>query len=230
MLEQLKQQVCDANRILGESGLVSLTWGNVSGMDRPSGLFAIKPSGVPYADLRLEQIVLVNLDGRVEEGRLNPSSDAPTHARLYRALTTIGGITHTHSAYATMFAQACREIPCLGTTHADVFHGPAPITRPLTAAEIQGNYEVNTGEVILERFKGLDPVAVPGVLVASHGPFTWGSTALKSVENSIALEAIAQMAYGTFVLNPAIGQVPAYLLEKHYTRKHGPHAYYGQGK
>jgi L-ribulose-5-phosphate 4-epimerase len=228
MLDELKRTVCSANRALGRSGLAPLTWGNVSGMDRAMGLFAIKPSGVPYDELEPRHMVLVDLEGQKVEGKLNPSSDTPTHAVLYHAFPAAGGIVHTHSVYATMFAQALREIPCFGTTHADVFAGAVPLTRPLTEAEVQGDYEGNTGHVIAERFKGLDAVALPGVLVAHHGPFTWGKDAAKAVEHSIALEAIAKMAFGTQLLRPGAAPVPPFLLEKHYARKHGPKAYYGQ--
>lgn len=228
MLDTLKADVCEANRRLTDSGLVTLTWGNVSGIDREQGLVAIKPSGVAYADLRPEDIVVLDLDGKTVDGALQPSSDTPTHLVLYKAFPAIGGITHTHSLHASMFAQACREIPCFGTTHADVFHGPIPLTRALSDAEIREGYEVNTGHVIVERFKDLDPEAVPGVLVAHHGPFTWGQNAAASLDNSITLEAIAHMALGSRQLDPDLPPIPDPLLEKHYGRKHGPDAYYGQ--
>lgn len=228
MLEELKQKVCEANRTLQEAGLITLTWGNVSGIDRSAGLVAIKPSGVPYNQLRPEHMVIVDLRGRIVEGALNPSSDTPTHLLLYRSFEAIGGVTHTHSPHATLFAQACREIPCLGTTHADHFHGSVPVTRGLTREEVSADYEENTGRAIVERFRSLDPVASPAVLVAHHGPFTWGATAGDSVRNSIALEAVAEMALGTLLLNPAIGAIPSYVMDKHYTRKHGPGATYGQ--
>ena len=228
MLEELKQEVCEANLVLARSGLVTLTWGNVSGVDREQGLVVIKPSGVEYDSMRADQMVVVDLEGNRVEGDLNPSSDTPTHIEIYRAFPNIGGITHTHSTYATAFAQARREIPCLGTTHADVFHGPVPISRPLRELQVMKNYEKHTGVVIVERFAELDPTAVPGVLVADHGPFTWGPTPGKAAENAIALEAIAQMAWITQSLNPELESIPEHILEKHYTRKHGPDAYYGQ--
>ena len=228
MLDELKEQVCEANRLLGRSGLVTLTWGNASGIDRQHGLVAIKPSGVSYEALTAEHIVVVNLEGKRVEGKLNPSSDTPTHLVLYKAFAGIGGITHTHSLHACMFAQARREIPCLGTTHADVFYGAVPVTRGLSQEEIQSNYEANTGAVIVERFRALNPADMPGALVAYHGPFTWGKSALASVENGIALEAIARMALGTLQLDPGICQISSHLMKKHYTRKHGPNAYYGQ--
>jgi len=227
-IDELKEQVCEANRALGRSGLVTLTWGNTSGIDREQGLVAIKPSGVPYGQLTPDDIALLDLDGNRTEGALNPSSDAPTHVVLYRSFPQIRGITHTHSTYASAFAQACREIPCLGTTHADVFCGPVPLARALTEQEVREGYEVNTGKVIVERFADLDTMAVPGVLVAHHGPFTWSPDIMKSVESSIALEAIAQTALGTLQLDPGIGPIPGHILSKHYKRKHGPGAYYGQ--
>ena len=228
MLEELKQQVLEANLELAGSGLVTLTWGNVSGIDRESSLLVIKPSGVPYSELAIGHLVVVDLDGCVVEGGKKPSSDTPTHVALYRSFPKIAGITHTHSVYATMFAQACREIPCLGTTHADQFFGPVPLARPMTEQEVLEDYEGNTGKVIVERFADLDPGEVPGVLSVHHGPFTWGKSPADAVENSIALETIAKMAWGTILLNGDIDSIPAYMLEKHYQRKHGPDAYYGQ--
>jgi L-ribulose-5-phosphate 4-epimerase len=228
VLEALKNSVLEANLEVQRVGLVTLTWGNVSGIDRQAGLFVIKPSGVPYGELAADDMVVVDLDGRRVEGKRNPSSDTPSHAVLYRAFAEIGGITHTHSVHATMFAQACREIPCLGTTHADHFHGPVPLTRALTAAEVEQAYEANTGNVIVERFAGIKPMEMPAVLVAHHGPFTWGKDAADSVKNGIALETVAQMALGTFQLRGDVAPVPGYMLEKHYSRKHGPRAYYGQ--
>jgi len=228
MLEALKKEVLEANRELDRSGLVRLTWGNVSGRDRARGLVVIKPSGVPYAKLTAKDLVVVDLDGRRVEGRLNPSSDTKTHLVLYRAFPAIAGVTHTHSVYATMFAQAIREIPCLGTTHADHCFGTVPLTRALTRREIEQDYEGNTGRVIVERFEALDPVAMPAVLAAHHGPFTWGKNATDSLINSRALETVAEMAFGTFVLHPAAKTIPVHFLNKHYQRKHGPHAYYGQ--
>ena len=228
MLEDLKQAVWQANLDLDRAGLVTLTWGNVSGIDRTAGLMVIKPSGVPYSELKPDHLVVLNLDGKVVEGKLNPSSDTPTHRCLYRAFPAIGGITHTHSVHATAFAQACREIPCLGTTHADHFAGPVPVARALTPAEVEADYEGNTGVVIVERFKSLNPMEVPGVLVSHHGPFTWGKHAMDSVKNSIALEVIARMAQITLAMNAATGPIPSHISNKHYTRKHGPNATYGQ--
>jgi len=228
MMKDLVDQVLAANLELHRSGLARLTWGNVSGIDRDRGLVVIKPSGVAYADLTRDALAVVDLEGRVVGGRLHPSSDTPTHLALYRAFPAIGGITHTHSVYATMFAQACREIPCLGTTHADQFFGPVPLARALTPEEVRDDYERNTGRAIVERFASLDPAATPGVLAAHHGPFTWGKDPGASLENSIALEAIAEMAFGTLALAPGIGPIPAHILDKHFSRKHGPGAYYGQ--
>lgn len=228
MLDDLRRQTCEANLELNRKGLVTLTWGNVSGIDRALGLIAIKPSGVSYADLTPDKMVIVDLDGTVAEGALRPSSDTPTHLRLYRAFPGVGGVTHTHSPHATSFAQACRAIPCFGTTHADLFHGEVPVTRPLTQAEVEGAYEEETGRVITERFAQLDPLAFPGVLVAKHGPFTWGRDAMASVEHSIALEQIARMAWQTLQLSPGQPAIEPYLLDKHFLRKHGATAYYGQ--
>lgn len=228
-LQTLREEVCRANIALREAGLITLTWGNVSGIDRDAGHVAIKPSGVAYEDLTPDKIVVVDLDGNVVDGDLKPSSDTPTHVRLYRAFESAGGVAHTHSMHAVMFAQAAREIPCLGTTHADHFYGAVPIARHLTQAEVEADYEGHTGDVIVERFAELDPVAMPAVLVAGHAPFTWGPSATKAVENSIALEAVARMAIGTRELN-AEADLPSYILDKHYRRKHGPDAYYGQSK
>jgi L-ribulose-5-phosphate 4-epimerase len=228
MLEQLKAEVCKANLDLVAHGLVTLTWGNVSGIDRARGLVAIKPSGVPYDEMTPEHMVLVDLDGRVAEGTLRPSSDTPTHVLLYRHFPRIGGITHTHSLHATMFAQARVEIPCFGTTHADHFHGPVPITRVLTASEVAEGYEINTGRVIAERFADLDAEAMPAVLVAGHAPFSWGRDAAESVRNAVALEAVARLAIGTRRIRPDAPPLESYVLDKHHQRKHGPHAYYGQ--
>jgi L-ribulose-5-phosphate 4-epimerase len=230
MLEQLKQEVFQANIELVRNGLVTLTWGNVSGIDRASGLMVIKPSGVSYELLKPANMVVVNLDGKIVEGKLRPSSDMPTHCFLYKAFSAIGGIAHTHSTYATMFAQARREIPCFGTTHADHFHGAIPVTRLLTKKEVAADYEGNTGVVIVERFKKLDPVAMPGVLVGGHAPFVWGKNSMDAVNNSLILERVAQIALGSLQLNPKLGSLPAYIQEKHYQRKHGPDAYYGQKK
>lgn len=228
MLTELRQQVCDANKALVAHGLVTLTWGNVSGIDRERGLVAIKPSGVDYDALTPGDIVLVDLEGQVVEGELRPSSDTPTHVFLYNQFPGVGGITHTHSFHATMFAQARREIPCLGTTHADHFNGPVPVTRPLTADEVDAAYELNTGVVIGERFSSIPPMEMPAVLVAGHAPFAWGKDAADSVKNAVALEAVAQMAIGTFQLRADTPALEDYVLHKHYQRKHGPDAYYGQ--
>jgi len=229
MLDELKQQVCEANRDLVAHGLVILTWGNVSGVSRERQALVIKPSGVPYDALRPDDMVAVDLTtGRVLEGKLKPSSDTPTHRVLYQNFTAIGGITHTHSPRATAFAQARRDIPCFGTTHADHFFGPVPVTRPLTEEEIAKDYELNTGLVIAEHFAGLDPLATPGVLVASHAPFAWGKDVADSVKNAITLEAVAGMAIDTLAINPQALPVEQYLIDKHYFRKHGKDAYYGQ--
>ena len=225
----LKQAVFEANLALVRHGLVTLTWGNVSGIDRARGHVAIKPSGVAYDAMKPEDIVIVSLEnGAVVEGALRPSSDLPTHLALYRAFPSIGGVVHTHSTYATAFAQAGRPIPCHGTTHADHFHGDVPCTRLLTPDEVAGDYEGNTGVVIIERFRDLDPEAFPGALVPGHGPFTWGKTPAKAVENGVALEAFAQMALLTEILAPGAAPLPDYILDKHFHRKHGPAAYYGQ--
>lgn len=230
MMTELKELVWKANLNLSRSGLVLLTFGNVSGIDRRRGILAIKPSGVPYEELKPEDIVLVDLEGRVVEGGLNPSSDTPTHIELYRAFAEIGGIAHAHSDYATAFAQARREIPCFGTTHADLFHGPVPVTRPLTEAEVGRNYEVNTGKVIVERFADLSPLVMPGALVAGHGPFAWGQSPGEAVRVAILVEQIAKIAFATMALNPGQAPLEDFLLEKHFQRKHGPHATYGQKK
>ncbi len=229
MLERLKEDVCRANLELPRRGVVLYTWGNVSGIDRERGLVVIKPSGVPYEGMTPDDMVVVDLTGRVVEGRLKPSSDTPTHLYLYRTFPAIGGVVHTHSTHAVVFAQAGRDIPALGTTHADYFYGPVPVSRPLTEAEVKGAYEENTGKVIAETFaeRNLDPLAVPGVLVRNHGPFTWGKDPAEAVYHSVVLEEIAEMAWKTLLMNPA-ASLDAYVLEKHYQRKHGPHAYYGQ--
>jgi L-ribulose-5-phosphate 4-epimerase len=227
-IDALKEEVCRCNRELARCGLVTLTWGNASGIDRRRNLVVIKPSGVPYDQLEPESMVVVDLDGNVVDGRLRPSSDTPSHLAMYRGFPQIGGITHTHSRYATMFAQARREIPCLGTTHADHFFGPVPVTRPLIESEVTTDYEGNTGRVIVERFADLDPIAVPGVLVAGHGPFAWGRDAADSVHNAVALEAVAEMAIGTWLVDRDAPPLESYILEKHNHRKHGPDAYYGQ--
>ncbi len=230
MLDELKAQVCRANLELVRYGLVTLTWGNVSGLS-PDGQYAvIKPSGISYERMSAETMSVVDLDGKVVEGKLRPSSDTPTHVRLYRAFKGIGGITHTHSPKATAFAQARLEIPCLGTTHADHFFGPVPLTRSLTPAEVEEAYEAKTGDAIVERFEGINPVEMPAVLVAGHGPFSWGKDAWDAVKNAVALEAVADMALATRLLRPDYPDLEDYILNKHYQRKHGPGAYYGQRK
>lgn len=230
MLDELKRRVCEANLELVSTGLVIQTWGNVSGIDRRQGLVVIKPSGVPYAKMRPRHMVVVSLEtGAVVEGGLNPSSDTPTHLVLYRAFRDVGGIVHTHSLYATAWAQTCRNVPALGTTHADYFHGPIPCTRRLTFAEIQGAYEAETGHVIVETFRRRDPLSCPGVLVASHGPFAWGKTASDAVHNAIVLEHVVRLAAETLRVFPSAKPMQQALLDKHFLRKHGPGAYYGQG-
>ena len=229
MLEELKKQVCEANLQLVREGLVIQTFGNVSGVDRASGNIVIKPSGVAYDIMKPEHMVVVALaTGQVIEGKLRPSSDTPTHLVLYRAFANIAGVVHTHSFYATAWAQARREIPALGTTHADYFYGAVPVTRALTTKEIQQDYETNTGNVIVERFKKIDPLQIPAVVVANHGPFAWGATLAKSVENAVALEYCARLASETLRLRPTSKPMPAALLDKHFLRKHGTGAYYGQ--
>ena len=226
--DRLKAGVYQANIDLVHHGLVTRTWGNVSGIDREAKCMAIKPSGVEYEDMAADDIMVLDMDGNVIDGHLRPSSDTPTHLELYRAFPSVGGIVHTHSVYATMFAQACREIPCLGTTHADHFNGPVPVTRFLSADEVEGGYERETGKIIVERFSGMDPMETPGVLVAGHAPFVWGADARDAVRNSLILERIAQIAIGSFQLNPAVFPLPTHIQKKHYQRKHGKDAYYGQ--
>ncbi|HXX64340.1 MAG TPA: L-ribulose-5-phosphate 4-epimerase AraD [Bacteroidota bacterium] len=228
MLESLKRETLLANRRLVKLGLVTLTWGNASAISREKGLVVIKPSGVPYNAMTAKDMVVIDLSGKVVGGRRRPSSDSPTHLALYEAFPTIGGIVHSHSTYATIFAQACREIPCFGTTHADAFSGPVPITRLLTKHEVEEQYERNTGRVIIERFRSLDPLAVPGVLVAGHASFTWGKSVQAAVENNLILERIAEMALHSLALNPGLTALPEHIQRKHYERKHGPDAYYGQ--
>ena len=226
-LINLKQAVFEANLALVKEGLIKLTWGNASGIDRVKGLIVIKPSGISYDEMTPDDMAVLDLQGNVLESKLNPSSDTPTHLYLYQAFPAIGSIVHTHSGWATSWAQACRDIPCLGTTHADHFYGHVPCTRLLTPAEIQGHYELATGRVIEERFSGINPLEIPGVLVAEHGPFCWGKTAAEAVKHAVILEEIAKMAFRTVMLgkdNP----VQSAILEKHYRRKHGPDAYYGQ--
>lgn len=230
MLEDLKEKVFQANLELVRQGLVIYTWGNVSGIDRESGLVVIKPSGVGYDDMKASDMVVVSLEtGEVVEGDLNPSSDTPTHLVLYRAFPNIGGVVHTHSTYATAWAQAGMDIPNIGTTHSDYFHKDIPCTAAMTPGQIEGQYELETGNVIVERFEDINPDHTPGVLVRNHGPFSWGKTPADAVYNSKVLEQCAQMAYISFTLNPQTGMNPG-LIEKHYNRKHGPGAYYGQKK
>jgi len=228
MYEELKRAVCDANIELQTHKLVIYSWGNVSGIDHAAGIVAIKPSGVPYDELTPDKIVLLDLDGNIVEGNLRPSSDTPSHLELYRNFETVGGICHTHSVNAAMWAQANREIPCLGTTHADFFYGPIPLTETMTADEIKTDYELNTGKVIVRRFAGLDPLQMPAVLVANHGPFTWGKTPAAAVESAVVLEQVAAMALGAIIINPDQKKIAQVLLDKHYLRKHGKNAYYGQ--
>jgi L-ribulose-5-phosphate 4-epimerase len=224
----LREQVCDANLELVRRGLVIESFGNASGIDRARGLVAIKPSGLPYDRLTPASLVVTDLDGRIVDGRLRPSSDLPTHLVLYRAFPGIGGVAHTHSRFATVWAQAGREIPCLGTTHADYYPGPVPITRPMTPLEIGRAYEANTGRAIARRFRRLDPSAVTGVLVHGHGPFCWGDSATSAARAAYVLEELAHLAWATMALNPRAPGISAALCRKHYTRKHGPGAYYGQ--
>lgn len=229
--EQLKERVWRANQGLIENDLVILSWGNASGVDRSAGVVAIKPSGVPYNKLRVEDIVVLSLaTGEVVEGRARPSSDTATHLHLYRAFPSIGGVVHAHSVYATAFAQAGRDLPCLGTTHADTFYGSVPLTRPLTPEEIAEDYELNTGKVIEETFRSrrLNPDQIPAVLVVGHGPFAWGPTTEKALENAFILEKVALMAINTYRVAPETPAIPQALLDKHFLRKHGPTAYYGQ--
>ena len=230
MLEQLKEIVCKANLELPKYGLVTFTWGNVSAIDRKTGLVVIKPSGVEYDGMKPEDMVVVDLDGKVVEGKYKPSSDTPTHVALYKAFPALGGIVHTHSRWATTFAQAKVGIPALGTTHGDYFYGEIPCTRCMTPGEIAGEYEKETGNVIIETFqvKNTDPAQVPAVLVASHGPFAWGKDAMEAVHNAVVLEEVAFMALNAIQLNPGIGPMQQELLDKHYLRKHGANAYYGQ--
>jgi L-ribulose-5-phosphate 4-epimerase len=232
MLEDLKSSVLKANLELPERGLVVYTWGNASGIDRSKGLIVIKASGIRYEEMTCEHMVVLDLDGNLVEGKYRPSSDTPTHIELYKAFPEIGGIVHTHSTWATVWAQARMGIPCYGTTHADYFYGEIPCTRALSNKEIAGDYEAVTGAVIVETFKGRDPLKMPGVLVASHGPFTWGKDAQEAVHNSVVLEQVAMMAYASRTLNNALGWkgVPEALLDRHFLRKHGENAYYGQKK
>ncbi len=229
MLEKLKDEVFRANLDLVKHGLVIFTWGNVSGIDRESGLVVIKPSGVSYETMTAADMVVVDLDGNVVDGDLRPSSDTPTHLALYRAFPEIGGVVHTHSTYATAWAQAGIDLPNIGTTHADYFHNAVPCTPDMTREEVEGDYELETGNVIVRRFQGLNPVHTPGVLVKNHGPFTWGKDAHEAVHNAVVLEQVAKMASIAFTINPRL-TMNTLLIEKHFSRKHGPNAYYGQKK
>ncbi|MHC4291117.1 MAG: L-ribulose-5-phosphate 4-epimerase [Planctomycetota bacterium] len=228
MLENLKIDVCEANLELKLNNLIIYSWGNVSGIDRNKGIVAIKPSGVSYDTLTPDDIVLLDLEGNIIEGTLRPSSDTPTHLELYRKFPNIGGVCHTHSLHATIWAQACRSIPCFGTTHADYYYGSVPVTAQMTDDQIATDYELNTGKVIVETFSTLDPDQMPAILVANHGPFTWGPTPAKSVESAVVLEQVAEMALKTSILNPELPAISQTLLDKHYLRKHGKNAYYGQ--
>ncbi len=230
MLKKLKEKVCEANLQLPKYGLVTFTWGNVSEIDRSKGLVVIKPSGVSYDVMKPEDMVVVDLDGNVVEGKLKPSSDMPTHIELYKAFPDCMGIVHTHSEWATSFAQAGIDLPALGTTHADYFHGEIPCTRNLKAREINGDYEKETGLVIAETFRNrkIDPEGVPGVLVHSHGPFVWGKDCFDAVHNAVVMESVAFMAYHALQLNPDAKKISQAILDKHYNRKHGANAYYGQ--
>lgn len=228
MLEELKKNVCEANVLLPVYKLVTFTWGNVSAIDREAGLVVIKPSGVSYDNMTPEDMVVVDLDGKVVEGKWRPSSDTPTHVELYKAFPKCGGIVHTHSRWATTFAQAGMDIPAMGTTHGDYFYGDIPCTRKMTAEEIKGDYEKETGNVIIEAFAGKDPAAVPGVVVYSHGPFSWGVDAMDAVHNAVVMEEIAFMDWHAMMINPQNGHMQQELLDKHYLRKHGANAYYGQ--
>ncbi|AGB41679.1 L-ribulose-5-phosphate 4-epimerase [Halobacteroides halobius DSM 5150] len=229
MLENLKEEVLQANLELPERGLVTYTWGNVSGIDKKKGLVVIKPSGVPYEEMTVEDMVVVDLEGNKVEGELNPSSDTATHLVLYNNFPKIGGIVHTHSPWATSWAQAGKEIPALGTTHADYFYGAIPCTRKMNKEEIQGEYEVETGNVIVETFADKKASYVPGIIVNNHGPFSWGEDATNAVHNAVVMEEVAKMAYRTVKLTPEIGAIDQVLLDKHFLRKHGEDAYYGQG-
>ena len=228
MLKKLKQQVLEANLLLPQYQLVTFTWGNVSGIDRKRGLFVIKPSGVPYEGMTADDMVGVDLEGNVVEGKWKPSSDTPTHLELYKAFPECGGIVHTHSRWATTFAQAGMDIPAMGTTQADYFYGSIPCTRPMTDEEIGGEYEKETGKVIVETFADRNPADVPGVLVFSHGPFAWGTDAMNAVHNAVVMEEVAFMDWHAMMLNPERGPMQQTLLDKHYLRKHGKNAYYGQ--
>ena len=228
MLEALKQEVLEANLELPNHGLVTFTWGNVSAIDEKRELVVIKPSGVSYDNMTADDMVVVDLEGNVIEGRLNPSSDTPTHLALYKEYEQIGGVVHTHSSYITSWAQAGCSVPALGTTHADYFYGEIPCTRALTEEEIQGEYEVETGNVIIETIGDDDPMSIPGIIVYQHGPFAWGKDAMDSVHNAVVMEEIAKMAFRSITINPRLSDIDRPLLDKHYLRKHGANAYYGQ--
>jgi L-ribulose-5-phosphate 4-epimerase len=228
MLKRLKEQVLEANLEVVQKGLVLHTFGNASGIDRERGLVVIKPSGVPYEKLKASHMVVLSLDGKVREGNLRPSSDTPTHLVLYRAFSEIGGIVHTHSRNATAWAQAGREIPCLGTTHADYFHGPVPVTPPMPEEAVHDEYEANTGHAIVQRFEGLSPLSLPGVLVAGHAPFVWGTTPAEAALHAVVLEEIAALALATLTLRSDCSPLAACVHDKHFLRKHGADAYYGQ--
>ena len=228
MLEKLKEQVYEANMELQKKGLVIYTWGNVSGIDREKELVVIKPSGVDYDTMKPEDMVVLDLKGNIVEGKYKPSTDTPTHLVMYNTYPNIGGVVHTHSEWATIFAQAGMDIPAFGTTHADYFYGDIPCTRDLTDEEINGEYEKETGNVIVETIGGKDPLEVPGIIVKNHAPFTWGKNPENAVYNAVVLDKVAQMAYNTMTLNPRVSRVKQHLLDKHYLRKHGANAYYGQ--
>jgi len=230
MLEELKEKVYEANMLLPKYGLVTFTWGNVSEIDRESGLFVIKPSGVPYETMKPSDMVVMDLEGNKVEGAMNPSTDTPTHLELYKAFPEVGGVVHTHSTYAVAWAQAGCDIPCYGTTHADYFYGSVPCVRNLTAEEIDEDYEGNTGKTIIEAFEGRNPMYTPGALCKNHGPFAWGKDGVNAVHNAVVLEEIAKMAILTRIVNPDAGETPTCMSDKHFLRKHGPNAYYGQGK
>ena len=230
MLEELKKQVCEANLLLPKHGLVTFTWGNVSGLDEETGYFVIKPSGVEYDVLKPEDMVVCDLDGNVVEGHYKPSSDTATHAVIYKNFKGVGGVVHTHSRWATSFAQAGRGVPAMGTTQGDYFYGEIPCTRKMTPEEIAGEYEKQTGNVIVETFKGIDPTTIPAVLVHSHGPFTWGKDAMDAVHNAVVLEEVSFMDFHAMAMNPELGPMQQELLDKHYLRKHGKNAYYGQNQ
>jgi L-ribulose-5-phosphate 4-epimerase len=229
-LKQLREEVLEANLELVRRGLVLYTFGNASGIDREKALVVIKPSGVPYNKMKPEHLVVSDLNGKIVAGKLRPSSDLPTHLVLYEAFSDIGGVVHTHSEYATAWAQACREIPCFGTTHADYFHGPVPVTDSMPAGDIAGEYERNTGDAIVRRFRDRDSASIPGVLVANHGPFTWGPDVKTAAHNAVVLESIARMAFFTVTINAEASAIGKSLHDRHYLRKHGSQAYYGQTK